>query len=279
MEHQPVHSSQMTLTLLDPPDWIQKSVYPFPSSLMGLSDLRIPSRPSEELLTLPLHGTALCRACPSLSYPLLALDPDFSFSCCIPGAEDSPSSAVTAALSPSQCTFGAKTPGLPSAADPRSQQLQPKLPPSCVAVPGDSWSPLLGDTGQSTGALEYHCGKPGLKMQLGLFKAQMKYKFREGVREKMTLKTKVWAAKQFPAVLDELAWQDGNQQPLPAPAPHIPACPGWLTLAMHHAGRGLPVQLPACWQAQVPPPDSPPELQQQMPGGGLAPPHLHAFSK
>lgn len=145
---------------------------------MGLSDLRIPSRPSQELLTLPLHGTALCRACPSLSYLLLTFGPDFSFSCCIPGAEDSPSLAVTAALSSSQCTFGAKPPGLPSAAHPRSHQLQPKLPPSWVAVPRDSWSPLPGDTGRSAGALEYHCRKPGLKMQLGLFKAQMKCKFR-----------------------------------------------------------------------------------------------------
>lgn len=60
-----------------------------------------------------LHGTVPRGAGPSLSCPLLILDTDFNYSCCVPGDEDSPSLAVTAALGPSWCQFGEQSTRFP----------------------------------------------------------------------------------------------------------------------------------------------------------------------
>lgn len=71
-------------------------------------------------------------------------------------------------------------------------QYKPKVPPRWVAIPREPWPLVLGVIGLSAGAPADHCGKPGTKLQLGLFKAQMKCKNQGGPRE-MTLKTKLWA--------------------------------------------------------------------------------------
>lgn len=62
-----------------------------------------------------------------------------------------------------------------------------KAPPRWATIPRDPWK--QGHDLEPW--LQIHCRKPGVKLQPGLFRAQMKQK--PGLREKTALKTSPWA--------------------------------------------------------------------------------------
>lgn len=178
-------------TDLAQPSWLSPEVNLPPCIIPNGADWSggVPSGPYWEL---PAQG----RSQPVL--PFADLGPHLQLRCCIPGDEGSPSLAVTAALGPSWHSFGEQSTRFAERCRPRvppvPAQCKPKVPPRCVAIPRVSWPPLLGDIGRSAGAPADHCGKPGMKLQLGLFKAQTKRKNQGGLREKATLRIELWAS-------------------------------------------------------------------------------------
>lgn len=143
-----------------------------------------PFRPSQESLAPQLYRAGLgLSSCPVLILHPARPDLNSNLSCCIPEGEDIPSLAVTAVPSPSQSSFGEQSTKFAKHWRPQvplvAAQCKSNVPWRGVAVPKDPWPLLCRETGPSAGALADHCGKPGMKMQLRLFNAQMKCKTRE----------------------------------------------------------------------------------------------------